>query len=270
LALIDDAQSLVENVARMILRPTGRLHEEAPHSFDAFIADAAVPNSIVEAIASGETRWNKISNRVGKATSSLARPLEWLQEMDIVERVAPITEYPNPSPKSTVYRLRDPYLQFWHTFIADLRAQGYPVQLSAEELWDAFIAPRLDGYIGEHVFEVVCRQFIASSLHPSLPFLASRVGSWWTEDASHEVDTVALGGRGGVLFGECKWGSVARDDLEKLERRANLILPHLEGVRTVTLALFSARGIADTVVQQRVDAGEVLHFSADDLFAPTP
>lgn len=268
LALIDDARPLVENVARVILRPTGRLHEEAPHSFDAFVADAAVPNSIVEAIATGETRWNKISNRVGKSTSSLARPLEWLQEMEVVERVAPITEYPNPSPKSMRYRLRDPYLQFWHTFIADLRAQGFPDLLSADELWDTFIAPRLDGYIGEHVFEVVCRRFVADSLHPALPFRTARVGSWWTEDASDEVDVVALDGRGGVLFGECKWGSVARDDLQKLERRANLVLPHLEGVRTVALALFSAGEIADAVVQQRVDAGEVLHFSAEDLFAP--
>lgn len=266
LALIDGTCSLVENVARVILRPTGRLHEEAPHAFDAFVADAAVPNSIVEAIALGETRWNKISNRVGKSTSSLARPLEWLQEMEVVERIAPITEYPNPSPKSMRYRLRDPYLQFWHTFISDLRAQGYPELLSAEELWDAFIGPRLDGYIGEHVFEVACRQFVGSSRHPSLPFRAARVGSWWAEDASDEVDLVAVDGGGGVLFGECKWGSVARDDLQKLERRTNLILPNLKGVRTVKLALFSAGGIADTVVQQRIDAGEVLHFSADDLF----
>jgi uncharacterized protein len=69
LALIDPARSLVENVARILLHPTGRLHEEAPHSFDAFVADAAVPNSIVEAIAAGETRWNRISNRVGKSSA---------------------------------------------------------------------------------------------------------------------------------------------------------------------------------------------------------
>lgn len=267
LALIDPMQPLVENVARVILRPTGRLHEEAPHSFDAFLADAAVPNSIIEAIATGETRWNKISNRVGKSTSSLARPLEWLQEMEVVERVAPITEYPNPSHKSVIYRLGDLYLQFWHTFIADLRAQGYPDLLSPQELWDAFIASRLDGYIGEYVFEVVCRQFVASSLHPALPFRTARVGSWWMEDASEEVDVVALDGRGGVLFGECKWGSVGRDDLQKLERRANLILPHLKDIRTVTLALFTGNGRADAVVQKRVGAGDILHFSADDLFA---
>jgi hypothetical protein len=93
------------------------------------------------------------------------------------------------------------------------------------------------------------------------------VGSWWTEDAAEEVDVVALDGKGGVLFGEGKWGTVSREDLQKLERRANLLVPLLKGVRTVTLVLFSAGGIADSVVQQRVDAGEVLHFSAEDMFA---
>jgi AAA+ ATPase superfamily predicted ATPase len=267
LALIQDSRTLVENAAKVILRSTGRLHEEAPHSFDAFVADAAVHNSIVEAIASGETRWHKISSKVGKSASSLSRPLEWLKEMEVIDHIAPITEYPNPNPKSMIYRLRDPYLQFWHSFIADLRAQGYPDILSPAELWSAFVGPRLDEYMGKHVFEVVCRQFVATSLHPSLPFRPARVGSWWTEDAAEEVHVVALDGKGGVLFGECKWGTVSREDLQKLERRANLLVPLLKGVRTVTLVLFSAGGIADSVVQQRVDAGEVLHFSAEDMFA---
>src|SRR5690606_37974218 len=131
LSLIHASRSLIENATRSILKPTGRLYEEAPHSFDAFVADAAVPNSIVEAIAAGETRWHKISNRIGKSASSLSRPLEWLSEMEVIERVAPITEYPNPAPKSMIYRLRDPYLHFWYAFIADIRAQSYPELLSA-------------------------------------------------------------------------------------------------------------------------------------------
>src|SRR5690606_21478841 len=112
--------------------------------------------------------------------------------------------------------------------------------LSAEEIWETFVSPRLDGYIGKHVFEVVCRQFVARALHPKLPFRAARIGSWWTEDAAEEIDVVAIDGKGAVLRGECKWGRLNRDDLTTLERRADLILPHLKGVRDVTLALFSA------------------------------
>lgn len=266
LSLIDPSIPLPENTARLILRPAGRLHDEAPHTFDAFVADAAVQNSIVEAIAAGETRWHKISKRIGKTASSLARPLEWLREMEVIEQVAPITEYPKPSPKSMVYRLRDPYLQFWHAFVADLRAEGYPELLSAEELWAAFVAPRLDEYIGKHVFEVVCRQFVATSGHARLPFRPARVGSWWTEDAADEIDVVALDGKGTVLLAECKWGSVGRDDLRTLERRADLIVPRLRNVRSVRLAVFSAGEILDGAVRERIESGDILHFSVDDLF----
>jgi hypothetical protein len=256
-----------------------------------FASGYSAKDKIVEAIALGETRWNKISNRVGKSTSSLARPLEWLQEMEVVERIAPITEYPNPSPKSMMYRLRDPYLQFWHTFISDIRtavhhpgalgshASGHPIRARHPSGTGTRPAPtesalrrsarrRRTGLPMPRSSRAAApdRRFVANSRHPGLPFRAARVGSWWAADASDEVDVVAVDGSGGVLFGECKWGSVAREDLQKLERRANLILPNLEGVRTVTLALFSAGRIADTVVQQRIDAGEVLCFSADDLF----
>ncbi len=267
LSLVDDRLPLAENVARLLLKPSGRLHEEAPHVFDAFIADAAVPNSIVEAIAHGETRWNKISNRIGKTASSLSRPLEWLREMEVIEHVAPITGYPKPSPKSMVYRLRDPYLQFWHTFIADLRARGYPDTLSPEEMWATFIGPRFDEYVGRHVFERVCRQFVANGTHSALPFRPVRVGSWWADDASDELDVVALGANGEVLFGECKWGRVGRDDIALLEARADQVTPLLPGVREVKLALFSGGGVADAATRRRVAAGEVVHFGLKDLFS---
>jgi hypothetical protein len=96
LGLVKPAQSLAENVARHLIDPSGRLHDEAAHAFDAFLADASVHYSIVEAIANGEQQWSRISSRVGKQTSALQRPLDWLLDMEVVERVAPITAYPRP------------------------------------------------------------------------------------------------------------------------------------------------------------------------------
>lgn len=67
------------------------------------------------------------------------------------------------------------------------------------------MAPRLDNYIGKHVFEAVCRQFVAASRHERLPFRPYRIGSWWTRDGQDEIDVVALGVGGEVLLAECKW-----------------------------------------------------------------
>lgn len=269
LELLDPTASLAENVARRIIDHTARLHEEAVHAFDAFVPDAEVHYSIIAAIANGEVRWHKISNRVGKKSASLSRPLTWLEEMEVVEHVAPITEYPDPSPKSMIYRLRDPYLAFWHRFVADLRARGVPSLLPAGEIWRSFIEPALDEYIGRDVFEDVCRQFVAHSRDPHLPFRPVQVGSWWSTDGQDEIDVVALGIEGELLVGECKWGRVGRDDLGRLEARADLLRAQLRTGRSVTLVLF-ARGPIDGAVQRRIDQDRILLFTPDDLFAASP
>lgn len=266
LSVIEPELSLAENVARHVLTPGARLFEEGAHVFDAFVSDAEVHYSVLEAIAAGETRWNKISSRVGKNTASLKRPLDWLQDMEVVRREAPITEYPNPSPKTIRYRVMDPYLVFWYQFILDLRARGYPELRSPEDLWEAGVKPRLDRHMGA-VFEEACRAFVARGSHPALPFKPVQVGAWWTEDGQEEVDVVALGPAGEVLVGECKWGTVSSSDLDTLMRRAELVVSRLQRTGPVTFALFSGRGLQDAAVKERVAAGRALHFSIDELYA---
>jgi AAA+ ATPase superfamily predicted ATPase len=265
LTLVDPGRFLVENIARLILDPTARLYDEGAHMFDAFLGDAEVHYSIVEAIANGETRWSKISNRVGRSSSSLLNPLNWLMEMGVVKQEAPITEYPNPARNKMRYVVTDPYLVFWHRFIADIRARGLATLRAPEELWAAYIEPRLDQYMGG-VFKEACRTFVSHSRSPDLPFRPVQVGSWWTEDGQEEVDVVALGPQGEVLFGEAKWGQVSGRDLDTLQRRSELILPHLKGVRSVQYALFSSRGLQDDATRTRITDTNALHYSLDGFF----
>ena len=53
-ALLDPRADLAANVARVVLNPNGRLFDDSQHMLDAFLADAVVHYSIVEAIARGE------------------------------------------------------------------------------------------------------------------------------------------------------------------------------------------------------------------------
>jgi AAA+ ATPase superfamily predicted ATPase len=269
LALVDPRRSLVDNIARLVLDPTARLYDEGAHMFDAFLGDAEVHYSIVEAIANGETRWSKISNRVGRSSSSLLNPLAWLMDMGVVKQDAPITEYPNPARNKMRYVVTDPYLVFWHRFIADIRARGLATLRSPQELWSAYVEPRLDPYMGG-VFEEACRTFVAFSRHPRLPFRPIQIGSWWTEDGQEEVDVVALGTQGEVLFGEAKWGQVSSRDLDTLQRRSAMILPRLKGVRSTRYAVFSSRGLQDEAIGGRIQRGEALHFSLEELYTFAP
>lgn len=265
LALIDPSRGIAENVAQQMLNPSGRLADEAEHLFDSFLKDAGVHYSIVRAIASGEQKWSKITSRVGKDSASLSRPLEWLQDMDVITRIIPATATPPGNPKKTIYRLADPYLAFWHRFVAMMRATGSDDLMAPQELWDHFVAPGLGDYMGP-VFESVSRTFVGRSRHPRLPFQPVRVGEWWSDDSSEQIDVVAMGPGGQVLLGECKWGTITRDDIQTLERRRDIVLKEIKGVTHVYLAAFAGSPITDRVLANRISTGEVLHFSPEDLY----
>ncbi len=269
LALLDPDETLAANVATHLLSASGRLVDDAQHVLDAFTAEAAVHYSILEAIAGGETTWSGITSRVGRSGGSLSRPLAWLEGMGIIERAVPITEKRPDRSKRAVYRVRDPYLAFWHQVVAPLVHAGSVGLVSAERLWDEAVVPRLDDHMGG-VFEAVCRDFVGRQARRdpgALPFQPLRVGAWWDAPSREEVDVVALGWAGEVLVGEAKWGPVTERHLATLRRRAALVAADLGGAETVHLALFTGRGEADRAVRAEAEAGRVLLFTADDLVA---
>jgi uncharacterized protein len=262
LALLDPAADLAGNVARHLLRPAGRLVDEAQHMLDAFVADAQVHYSVIEAIAGGEQTWAGITKRVGRDGGSLSRAMLWLTGMRIVERAVPITESNPAKSKRTLYRITDPYVGFWHRFVGPMVSAGSIGLASPAELWAGQVEPRLDDYLGA-IFEAACRQFVRRGA--GLPFRPLRVGEWWDADSQNQVDVVAIGGDGELLVGECKWGSVRGEDLQALRSRAELVMRELKGIRTVHLAVFAGREIAPSV-RAEVEAGRCLHFALEDLY----
>ncbi len=263
LTLLDPEESLPRNAADHILQPAGRLLDEAQHMLDAFLADAQVHYSVIEAIANGERTWQGITRRVGRDGGSLSRAVQWLIGMRLLDRVVPITESNPAKSKRAVYRITDPYVAFWHRFVSPMISAGMVGLASGERLWEHQVAPRLDDYMGP-VFEGVCRSFVRRT--DRLPFAPLRVGEWWDADSRNEIDVVAIGGDGELLLGECKWGAVRSGDLKRLQARADLIARELTGVRTVHFALFSG-GELPPELRAEVDAGRVLHFPAGDLYA---
>jgi uncharacterized protein len=262
LALLEPGRPLAENVAEALLSPAGRLVDEAQHMLDAFTVDAHVHYSIVEAIAAGEHTWSGITKRVGRSGGALLRPLQWLEEMQVIARVVPVTEANPRRSKRAVYRIVDPYVAFWHRVVAPLVNAGSLGLVPPEQLWNEIVEPRLDDYMGP-VFEEICREFVRQT--DRMPFKPMRVGEWWDASSQNQVDVVAVGGRGQLLVAECKWGRVTAGHLSTLRTRAGALAAELGGVRTVHTALFTARGDADDEVRREAAAGNALLFSAEDL-----
>ncbi|TVP46170.1 MAG: ATP-binding protein [Gemmatimonadales bacterium] len=266
LGLLRPDQDLEANVSRLLLDPDGRLADEAEHMLDAFLGDADVHYSILQAIAQGERKWNRISSRLGKPSGSLSRPMRWLEDMHLVKRLVPVTENPKTS-KRTLYSLSDPYVGFWHRFIAPLRATGELSLATPQALWQGRIEPGLDAYMGP-VFEDACRAWVARARE--LPFRPSRLGAWWDATSENEIDVVALGPTNEVLVGTCKWGAVSDRDLRALRETAARLIPELPSSHrsgAITWACFSALGEWGAGVADEIEAGSVLGFTGKDLLS---
>lgn len=263
LSLVDPSRPLSENVAEALLSPTGRLVDEAQHMLDAFTGDAHVHYSIIEAIAAGEQTWSGITKRVGRSGGALLRPLQWLEEMQVIARVAPVSEMTPFRSKRVLYRVVDPYVAFWHRTVVRLVNAGSLGLVEPERLWSEVVAPGLDDYMGP-VFEQVCRDFVRRN-SDRLPFLPLRVGEWWDAASTGQVDVVAVGARGDLLVGECKWGRVTAAHLATLRARGEAVAAEVGGIRRVHAALFTGRGEIDDEVRREQEAGTVLLFRAEDL-----
>ncbi|PKN56492.1 MAG: hypothetical protein CVU56_15815 [Deltaproteobacteria bacterium HGW-Deltaproteobacteria-14] len=261
LARIDPDSPIAANAAGALLDPSGPLVDDAQHMLDAFLNDARVPYSILEAIALGDHTWTGITRRVGLSGGALLRPLQWLEEMGLVARVVPLTER-NPSrSKRAVYRVTDPYVAFWHRTVGPLHQAGTIGLVAPERLWTEVVSPRLSEHLGP-VFEEVCRQFVRRA--ERLPIRPVRVGEWWDVRSEHQLDIAAIDAEGRLFAAECKLGGVTREDLTTLRLRAGLLQREM-GASVAHLAFFSARDQADDGVRSAVAAGEVSWFTLEDL-----
>jgi hypothetical protein len=262
LALMDPARTLAENVSEVLLDPAGRLADEALHMLDAFTGDAHVHYSVIEAIAGGEQTWGGITNRIGRVGGVLHRAIRWLEEMEVIERVVPVTESNPQRSKRAVYRIVDPYVAFWHRTVAPLVNSGRLGLVPPEQLWSEVVMPGLDNYMGP-VFEQICRDFVRRT--DRLPFRPVRVGEWWDSTSQNQVDVVAIGGKGELLVAECKWGRVTGAHLRTLRARASLVAAEAGGILRTYLALFTTRDVMDDELQREIERGDILLFTSDDL-----
>lgn len=265
LALLDPAVDLATNVQQQVLSTSGRLLDEAQHMLDSFLQEADVHYSIIQALANGAHTWSRIASRLGKTAGSLSRPMNWLEEMQVVARSVPVTESNPQRSKRSLYRITDPYVAFWHRFVAPILATGESSLVEPAQLWQARVRPGLDDYMGRF-FEEMCRHWTGRT--DRIPFPPNRIGSWWDAESRNEIDVVALGSDGDLLIGECKWGAVGDADLETLRQREALLRADLDAgirVRRVHHAVFSGTGTWSRGVAREIAAGRVLGFTPDDL-----
>ncbi len=205
--------------------------------------------AIVAAIASGFTRMTEIAKMAGLQHSAVARYLEVLQRLGIIERKVPATISRPEQSKQGRYQVIDHYLRFYYRFLAPARAnleRGL-----TQQAWQN-IRKHLPEFVGTYVFEeLACEWVLRQGDAGRLPFVPRRVGSFWGT-GKPQIDVVAINEDDhAILLGECKWTAepIRKRIVEDFIARAQQVIPPPADRWQVTYALFSRSGVTEEARQ---------------------
>ncbi|MGW7682079.1 ATP-binding protein [Kribbella sp. NPDC054772] len=172
--------------------PTSALLVSAERSLAAEFPPRALGGEVLRAIGSGERTFSNIARSAGGlAHTSLTRALQVLTDKGIVVAELPVSLRPS---KERRYRIADPYLRFWLTFLAPHMAE---IERMRGDLAQARIMENWSSWRGRAV-EPLVRESLARLLpYNQLP-AASVVGGYWTRSNDVEIDVGGGGGGAGA------------------------------------------------------------------------
>ncbi len=222
-------------VEELVLSPLGVLHDEPRSLLLDDLRETAQATSLLSLIGAGCHRLSEIAGRLGRPATALARPLARLIDLGLVRRDLPFGAEPR-SAKRSAYRIADPFLDFWFTFVEPNRSR---LAARREASVALEIAARMPGHVAG-VWEELVRESV-----PRASYLGREWGpaaSWWGPGSDRqplEVDVVAEDATGALLVGEAKWQK--RIDWAKEAAALRVKVEHLPlaAGREVHLAIWS-------------------------------
>ena len=251
----DSKRSLKSNIIEKILTKGTVLYSEVEFLLRQELRETAIYNTIIEAIALGNTRFNEILTKTGIEKSKLSVYLKNLIELGIVEReFTPLSSAKERASSSKgLYNLTDNYFRFWYAF-------GYS-NLSELEMddalgvWEDYIENSLHNFASK-TFEKVCIEYMyILNKQRKLPFRFSKIGRWWGSVTkiengkktaiSTEIDIIATDkSEKNFIIGECKFRHELFDTAELRKLEAKIAL-----TGETYYYLFSLSGFTDTVTK---------------------
>ena len=260
---IDANESFEENIKRAYLKTTSYLYEEPLLLIRQEVQEPGVYSAIIEAIASGYTKANEISTKIGEDTAKTVKYITTLCELGIVYKETPFGS--SESTRKSIYGISDFMFRFWYRYVFANRTL---IETGAQQaVWVKKIAPDYSNYMGL-VFEKVCRDWLCTeNADGRLPILFTSIGRWWgTNPLTHtqeEIDIVACDG-GDYIFGECTWRNEKLDIsvLRALRAKADLFGKNR---KSTWYALFSKSGFTDAVIAEAAADKSILLVGLDEI-----
>lgn len=209
--------SLEDNIKKNILTKGCVLYSEVEFLLRQELRETPLYNSIIEAVALGNTKLNDISMKsLVDDTSKTSVYLKNLIELEIIEREFSVDAgtKEKANVRRGLYRLTDNFFRFWYAFVftnySELEAGD------VDGVFEYAIKPGLHEF-ASLAFEDVCREYVrALQKAGKLPFCYDKMGRWWgkttvcrkdsTEVQETEIDLLAVSQNADCyIVGECKF-----------------------------------------------------------------
>jgi uncharacterized protein len=258
-------------VERTVLNPAVPLFREARYLLaeETGIREPALYNSVLAAIAAGNTTRGGIANFVGRKSTELVHPLNVLEDSGLITRQS------DPfHGRRSLFRITEPLITFYEAVMRNSWAQLEQRQAAA--IWRRQQATFGSRVVGPH-FETLCREWAAGAGEDIFGDLPAEVSAGTVSDPSGrgqiEVDVAVLGpgvpGEPRVILslGEAKWGDVMDTrHVDRLRRARDLLaVKGYQAERTV-LACYSGEGFSDGLRALADREPRILLVGLDRLF----
>lgn len=266
-----------ENIRKNILTKGCVLYSEVEFLLHQELRETSIYNSIIEAVALGNTKLNDISQKsLVEDTSKTSVYLKNLIELGIVEREFSVDAKTREQANANrgTYRLTDNFFRFWYAF-------GFAnfSQLEdgdADGVYEYVVKPALHKF-ASFAFEDVCREFIRTKQkRGELPFRYARMGRWTGKTtvrdeavpgglrtAETEIDLLCIDRNATqYLVGECKFKNSPFSYAEYLNTLAKLT-PQKEHA-SFYYALFSESGFDERLTAEAA-AGSTQLYTLDEI-----
>ena len=267
----DDKLTLEENIKQHILSKGSILYSEVEFLLHQELRETPIYNSIIEAVALGNTKLNDISQKslIGD-TAKTSVYLKNLVELGIVVREFSVDTQVKQQANSSrgFYRLADNFFKFWYAFCF-----GNYSDLEYGDVHGVFkyaIEPQLNKF-ASIPFEDICKDFLRElQIRHALPFRFTNLGRWFGKSsvrdgdkikfAETEIDILATNVKENkYLVGECKFKSSPLSYGDYLDTTAKLSTLKENG--NFYYAFFSKSGFDERLLVQP----NTLLFTLEDI-----
>ena len=235
-------KSIKANVCDNILSPNGFLYSAAEGYISSELRELSCYNTILGSIAAGNEKLNDLFEDTGYSRAKISVYMKNLAAFDVIDKVVSFETGGWDNTKKGIYRIVDPYINFWFTFV-------YPhlselISYSPERFYDTFIEPKLDEYL-EGYFVDVCREYLhLLNMVGQLPIKLVKIGTWLGKEGT--IDVIGQSSNRENVVGICNWTkkTMEYDAYEKL-----LESMRLAKITANTIYLFSATKFDNKLVE---------------------